>query len=114
MLADALQNIDEIRIGIDSVQSACDDQALHDPDVLGTEFGPTEVPMFSSHRNRAQRALQMVGVDRYIRIAQEDFQSKPPLAHVVECLRERIARQQPMPLELASIHSKNASTIGLL
>jgi hypothetical protein len=37
MLADALQDIDEIRVGVDPVQAAGHDQALHDSDVFGAE-----------------------------------------------------------------------------
>jgi len=39
MLADALQNIDEVGVRIDAVQSAGDDQALRDADVLGVQTG---------------------------------------------------------------------------
>ena len=42
VLADALKQIDEIGKGVDAVQAAGDDQALHDADVLGAEFGPAE------------------------------------------------------------------------
>jgi hypothetical protein len=42
MFADSLQCIDEIGVGINVVQSAGDDQALDDADVLGAEFGPAE------------------------------------------------------------------------
>lgn len=42
MLTDALQYIDQIVVGIDLVESAGDDQALHDPDLPGSEFGPAE------------------------------------------------------------------------
>jgi len=40
MLTDALQDIDQVVVGIDLVQPAGHDQALHDPDVFGPEFGP--------------------------------------------------------------------------
>ncbi len=52
MLPDTLQHIDHIVIGIDLVQSAVHDQALHDPDVFGAELGPTEQPVLAPHRNR--------------------------------------------------------------
>ena len=75
MLTNALQHIDEIVIGIDVVQSARHQQALHDTDVLGAEFGPTE-PIFATHRNHPQCALQMVGIDRHVRVAEIDFECK--------------------------------------
>jgi hypothetical protein len=37
-----LQDIDQIDVGVDAVQSASDDERLDDADVLGAEFGPTE------------------------------------------------------------------------
>ena len=51
MLGDTLQHIDQIVVRVDLVETAGDDQALHDADVLGSEFGPTEHPGFSAHRN---------------------------------------------------------------
>ena len=47
VLADTLQDIDEVGVDVDLVQATGDDQALHDADVLGTEFGSTEVPIFA-------------------------------------------------------------------
>ena len=52
MLTDALQHIDQIIIGIDLVQAAGNDQALHDPDVFRAEFSPAEHPAFPTHWNR--------------------------------------------------------------
>ena len=53
MLPDALQDIDEIVVRIDSMQSARHNQTLHDADVFGTEFGPAEHPVFLPHGNGA-------------------------------------------------------------
>jgi hypothetical protein len=44
VLRDALQDINEIGIRIDAVQSAGDDQTLDDSDVSGAEFGPAKKP----------------------------------------------------------------------
>ena len=63
MLADALQDVDEVGVRIDVVKSAGGDQALHDADLFGAKFGPAKQPVFSAHRYDAQRALQMIGVD---------------------------------------------------
>lgn len=51
MLADALQDVDEVVVGVDLVQSTGHDQALHDADVFGPEFGPAEQPIFGSSGN---------------------------------------------------------------
>jgi hypothetical protein len=45
--ADPLQHIDQVGIGVDTMQAARDDQTLYDADMLGTELGPTEQPVFA-------------------------------------------------------------------
>ena len=45
VLADALEDVDEVGVRIDAVQSAGGDQALDDADVPGAEFGPAEQPV---------------------------------------------------------------------
>ena len=47
MNADPLQHIDQVGIGVDTMQAARDDQTLHDADVLGAELGPAEVPILA-------------------------------------------------------------------
>ena len=42
MLTNPLQYIDEIIVRIDVMQPTGHQQALHDTDVLGAEFGPTD------------------------------------------------------------------------
>ena len=66
MLTNTLQHINEIVIRIDVMQSACHQQALHDANVPGAEFGPAEQPISATHRNHPQGAFQMVGIDRHI------------------------------------------------
>ena len=44
---DSLQHVDEVGVGVDSVQTTGDDEGLDDADVLGAEFGPAEEPGFS-------------------------------------------------------------------
>ena len=46
MLPDALQDIDEVVVRVDPVQSAGDDQTLQDADVFGPDLGPAEHPVF--------------------------------------------------------------------
>jgi len=65
VLSDALQDIDQVVVGVDRVQPAGDDQALQDSDVPGTEFGPEEHPVAATHRNRAQGPLEMSRIDRH-------------------------------------------------
>lgn len=68
---DALQNVDEVVVGIDAVKLAGDDQALHDADLSRTQFGPTEHPVLATQRNRTQAAFQVVRVHRQIRLAEK-------------------------------------------
>jgi hypothetical protein len=46
MLADTLQHIDRVGVGINAVQAAGDDQALREADVFGTPFGPANSQFF--------------------------------------------------------------------
>ena len=46
------------------MQSAGDDQTLHDSDVFGAELGPAEVPVLAPHGDNTQTALQLIGVQR--------------------------------------------------
>jgi len=46
MLSNALENVDEVVVGVDVVQPTGDDQALDEADVFGPEFGPAEEPIF--------------------------------------------------------------------
>ena len=101
MLADPLQHIDQVGVRIDAVQSAGDDQALDDADVLGAEFGPTEEPGLSTHRYNAQRPLQVIRVNRHIRIAEEDFEADTPLAHIIQRLDKRVRGREALALQLS-------------
>ena len=47
MLADTLQDVDQVGVGIDAVEPTGDDQALDDADLFGTELSPAEEPGFS-------------------------------------------------------------------
>ena len=64
-------------------------QALYDAHMLGTQFGPAKKPILATHQNHPQRALQMVGVNRYRRIIEVDLQPHPPLAYVGQRRNER-------------------------
>ena len=56
------------------MQSAGDDQALHDAGVAGTDLGPTKQPI-APPLGITQRAFEVVGVDRHIRLIEEDLHS---------------------------------------
>ena len=47
VLADTLENVDQIVVRIDVVQPTGCDQALDDADVLGAQLGPAEHPIFA-------------------------------------------------------------------
>ena len=44
-----------------------------------------------SHGNGAQRALEMIGVDRHLGIAEEHLQADAPLARILKRLTERVS-----------------------
>ena len=86
MLSDSLEDVYEVGVNIDTVEPTSHDQALHDADLLRTQLGPTEIPVFSARRDDAQCALQMVGIQPSIGIGEKHLQAQPPLAHVVKRL----------------------------
>lgn len=47
MLADALEDVDEIVVRIEFMQPTGRNQALDDANVLGAELGPAEHPVFA-------------------------------------------------------------------
>ena len=89
---DALQDVDEIVVGIDIVKTAGRDQTLDDADMPGAELCPAEHPVFSTLGNRTERPFEMVGVDRDIGIGEEDLKRHASVAGVGQRLRERVAR----------------------
>ncbi len=44
MLADALQDVDQLGVGIDAVEPAGDDYDLNDTELFGAQLGPAEQP----------------------------------------------------------------------
>ena len=72
MGVDALEHVDEIVVWVDPVQPARRKQTLQDADVLRAEFRPAEQPVLAAHGDRPQGALEMVRVDRHVRLIEED------------------------------------------
>jgi len=99
MLPYALQDVDEVVVRVDVVKPAGDEQTLHDANVLGSQLGPAEEPVASTHGNHAQCAFDMVRIDRHLRIIEKDLKPLPPFAHVVQRFRERTARQKSLCFE---------------
>lgn len=85
VLADALQNVDEIGVHVYAVKAACDDERLNDADVLGAELGPAEVPVLAPHWDHSQCTLEVVRVERHIGVGQEQLEPRSAFASVVEC-----------------------------
>lgn len=100
MLADTLQHVHKIVVRIDVVQPAGCQQALHNADMLGAKFGPAEQPVLLTHRDHPQGALEMVRVDRYLRVLQVDRQADPALKDIRERSKEGTARQKAPVVEL--------------
>ena len=57
VLADALQDIDEVGVGIHALEPAGHEETLDDADALGAELRPREQPVASPGGNRTQAAL---------------------------------------------------------
>ena len=105
---DPLQHIDQVVVGIDPLQAAGGDQALHDADVVGPQLGPAKQPAAPPHGNRAQGPLDRVGVDGHVRIREEDREPRAALAGIGERRGEWVPRQQALRLELAVYPGKEA------
>jgi hypothetical protein len=75
-------------------------QALDDTDVPGAKLSPAKEPGLSTHGDDTQGSLEMIGIDRYIGIGEEYFETEAPFAYIVECFDERTARREPLSLEL--------------
>ena len=85
---DALEDVDQIGVGVDVVQSAGTDQAVDDAHVLGAKFGPAEVPVFTTHGDDAQGAFEVVGVDGDVGVAEEYLKSRATIA----CVGQRLGQ----------------------
>ena len=63
MNADALQDIDEVGVGVDAVESASRSEAMEDSEAFGADLGSAKDPVLSPDGNGSDLAFQMVGVD---------------------------------------------------
>ena len=75
---DALQHIDEVDIGIHALQPARRQQALDNPHSLGPHFGPTKQPVTTAQGDGTNLTLQMIGIERHVRILQKYPQGLRP------------------------------------
>ena len=64
-------------------------------------FHNYEPRIVSAHGNNAQRALEMVGVDRDIRIGDEHLKAQPAGFGIGERLNERMTGREALTFELA-------------
>ena len=96
MLPDTLHDVDEVIVGVDVVQPAGCQQALHDADVFSAELSPTEQPVLSAHWDDAQRALKMVGIDRHLRVIEIHGEPDASLTDIGQRAKERTARQEAL------------------
>ena len=60
---DTLEYVDQVILGVGPVRAAGQQDALQEPDILGTDLGPAESPRFVAHGNGPQRPLQLLRVD---------------------------------------------------
>lgn len=100
MLTDVLQHVHQVGVRIKVVQLAGADQALDDPQVFGSQFGPAEHPIFATQRNGTQSPFQMVGVRLHLRVFQEDLEAGFACDHIVQCFGQRVTGEQTTLLKL--------------
>ena len=89
-----------MRVDVNAVEPTSHDEALHDAHMFGAQLGPAKVPVFATHRNGPQRALEMVGIHRYVRIGEKYLQPQPAFSHVVEGFGKQCGRPQSMSLQM--------------
>ena len=68
---DPLEHINQVRIGIDTLQATRGDQALDHADVAGTHLRPTEEPCFAAPGNGPNLPLKVVSIERDVRLLQK-------------------------------------------
>ena len=61
---------------------------------------PAEQPVLLSHWDDAQGALEVLRVDRYLRIIQVNRQANPPLPDISQRAQEGTARQESLSVKL--------------
>jgi hypothetical protein len=71
MPAYELQDVDQVAVNVSAVKPTRYNEALQDIHLFGAQFGPAEIPIFPAHRDCSQRALQMVGVHRYVWVGEK-------------------------------------------
>jgi hypothetical protein len=113
MLTHALKHIDEIGVRIDPLQPARDDEALDDADVFRAELGPAEVPRLAPHGDLPERALEVIGIHRDIRIGEEHRQPRTTRERAYSSAPvNAVGGFKPCSSNLRSIQSKKVSTRG--
>jgi len=68
MFPNTPQDVDQVGVHVNNVETTSHDKALHDAYMSGAELSPTKIPIFAAHRDRAQRALRMVRIHLHVRI----------------------------------------------
>jgi hypothetical protein len=53
------------------VKAASHNETLNYSDMLGANLRPSKQPVFSTHRNHAERSLKMIGIELQVAIAQK-------------------------------------------
>jgi hypothetical protein len=93
---DALPHIDQIDRGIDALEATGGQQTLDDPHMARPYFRPTEHPVFAAQRKGSTLPLQMIGINRDLRIGQKHFEFGFPLQRLPRRLPEGIGGQPPL------------------
>ena len=78
------------------------------PTCLSPSSVQQKFPVLEAHGNDSQRVLKLVGTEWYVGVGQEHFQSRSPLARVIQGIDEWCCG--PCSSSRRSIQAKNAST----
>ena len=88
MRLDPLQHIDKIGVGINALQPAGGQQTLDHAYMLCAQFRPAEEPVLAAQGDRPDLTLQVIRVQRHLRVPKKDAQPRFPVQRIMGRLRE--------------------------
>jgi hypothetical protein len=106
MLADALQDINQILVRGNPCQAATHDQRLEYSDVSRTLFGPAEHPVLPSHGDAQKATPQMIGVNGNSRIVEVNPKRFFPFVDIAQGFAQWITLHQIKTVKLLLIPVK--------
>lgn len=96
MSVDALEHVHEADIWIDALEAVRRYETLHDPHIPRPHFRPAKQPRLAPHSDSANLLLQMIRIQRHVRIFQKHVECRLALQHIRSGFGEGIGGQQEL------------------